>query len=154
MYKKISGMTGTAQTSAEEFFKVYNLEVVSIPPNRPLVRKDLNDLIYKNFKAKVDAVVRDVGERQKKGQPVLARHDLDREERDLFRGACAGGDPARGVERKEQRARGRDHRAGGAAGRGHGGDERRRPRRGHSAWRQSADAEEAAERCAQPAASM
>jgi preprotein translocase subunit SecA len=71
MYKKISGMTGTAQTSAEEFFKVYNLEVVSIPPNRPLARKDENDLIYKNFKAKVDAVVKEVGERQKKGQPVL-----------------------------------------------------------------------------------
>ena len=71
MYKKISGMTGTAQTSAEEFFKVYKLEVVSIPPNRPLVRKDLNDLIYKNFKAKVDAVVKEVKERQKKGQPVL-----------------------------------------------------------------------------------
>jgi preprotein translocase subunit SecA len=71
MYKKISGMTGTAQTSAEEFHKVYNLEVVSIPPNRGLARRDLNDLIYKSFRAKVDAVVRDVAERQKKGQPVL-----------------------------------------------------------------------------------
>ncbi len=71
MYKKISGMTGTAQTSAEEFHKVYKLEVVSVPPNKPLARRDLNDLIYKNFKAKVDAVVHEVGERQKKGQPVL-----------------------------------------------------------------------------------
>jgi preprotein translocase subunit SecA len=71
MYKKISGMTGTAQTSAEEFHKVYNLEVTSIPPNRILARKDENDLIYKNFKAKVDAVVKEVGERNKKGQPVL-----------------------------------------------------------------------------------
>ncbi|HEX4103932.1 MAG TPA: preprotein translocase subunit SecA [Candidatus Paceibacterota bacterium] len=71
MYKKISGMTGTAQTSAEEFHKVYELEVVSIPPNKPLARKDLNDLIYKNFSAKVKAVVREVGERHKKGQPVL-----------------------------------------------------------------------------------
>src|SRR6185369_16179248 len=71
LYKKISGMTGTAQTSAEEFHKVYSLEVVSIPPNRPLARKDLNDLIYKNFQAKVDAVVKEVAERQKKGQPVL-----------------------------------------------------------------------------------
>ncbi len=53
MYKKISGMTGTAQTSAEEFFKVYNLEVESIPPNRGLARKDMNDLIYKNFAAKL-----------------------------------------------------------------------------------------------------
>jgi preprotein translocase subunit SecA len=71
MYKKIAGMTGTAQTSAEEFFKVYNLEVTSIPPNKPLARTDENDLIYRNFKAKVDAVVREVKERQKKGQPVL-----------------------------------------------------------------------------------
>ena len=71
MYKKISGMTGTAQTSAEEFYKVYNLEVVSIPPNKPLVRKDENDLIYRNFKAKVDAVVREVKARREKGQPVL-----------------------------------------------------------------------------------
>jgi preprotein translocase subunit SecA len=71
MYKKIAGMTGTAQTSAEEFHKVYGLEVVSIPPNRGLARADMNDLIYKSFRAKVDAVVRDVAERQKKGQPVL-----------------------------------------------------------------------------------
>jgi preprotein translocase subunit SecA len=71
MYKKIAGMTGTAQTSAEEFFKVYNLEVDSIPPNRGLARKDLNDLIYKNFGAKLNAIVADVKERQKKGQPVL-----------------------------------------------------------------------------------
>jgi preprotein translocase subunit SecA len=71
MYKKISGMTGTAQTSAEEFFKVYKLEVESIPPNRGLARKDLNDLIYKNFNAKLNAIAADVKERQKKGQPVL-----------------------------------------------------------------------------------
>ena len=71
MYKKLAGMTGTAQTSAEEFFKVYRLEVQSIPPNRPLARKDLNDLIYKNFAAKLAAIAADVRERQKKGQPVL-----------------------------------------------------------------------------------
>jgi preprotein translocase subunit SecA len=71
MYSKISGMTGTAQTSAEEFFKVYKLEVESIPPNRSLARKDLNDLIYKNFGAKLNAIAADVRERQKKGQPVL-----------------------------------------------------------------------------------
>ncbi len=71
MYRKISGMTGTAQTSAEEFYKVYNLEVESIPPNRGLARKDLNDLIYKNFTAKLNAIAADVKERQKKGQPVL-----------------------------------------------------------------------------------
>ncbi len=71
LYGKISGMTGTAQTSAEEFHKVYKLEVVSIPPNRPLARKDMDDVIYKNADAKLAAIVRDVRERSKNGQPVL-----------------------------------------------------------------------------------
>ncbi len=71
LYEKISGMTGTAQTSAEEFHKVYHLEVVSIPPNRPLARIDMNDVIYKNTNAKIAAIVRDVKERIKKGQPIL-----------------------------------------------------------------------------------
>jgi len=71
LYEKISGMTGTAQTSAEEFHKVYKLEVVSIPPNRPLGRDDMNDVIYKNADAKLAAIVRDVRERSKNGQPVL-----------------------------------------------------------------------------------
>ena len=71
MYRKISGMTGTAQTSAEEFHKVYKLEVVSIPTNKPLVRKNLDDAIYKSLHAKFEAVVREVAERSKKGQPIL-----------------------------------------------------------------------------------
>jgi len=71
MYQKIAGMTGTAQTSAEEFHKVYGLEVVSIPPNRPLARIDMPDTIYKNWNAKLDAIVHDVKERHAKGQPVL-----------------------------------------------------------------------------------
>ena len=71
LYKKISGMTGTAQTSAEEFHKVYNLEVESIPPNRPLVRRDEPDLIFKDSESKYRAIVREVKERHKVGQPVL-----------------------------------------------------------------------------------
>ncbi|MDO8515915.1 MAG: preprotein translocase subunit SecA, partial [bacterium] len=71
MYKKISGMTGTAQTSAEEFHKVYSLEVISIPTNRPLVRKDASDMIYKDAKAKWTAVVAEIKRRYEKGQPVL-----------------------------------------------------------------------------------
>ena len=71
LYKKISGMTGTAQTSAEEFHKVYNLEVVSVPSNKPLARKDLPDLVYKNAEAKWQSVVKEIKERQEKGQPVL-----------------------------------------------------------------------------------
>jgi len=71
LYKKIAGMTGTAQTSAEEFHKVYNLEVVSIPPNRPMIRKNLSDLIYKTKEAKYRAVVKEVKERHAKSQPIL-----------------------------------------------------------------------------------
>lgn len=71
MYEKLSGMTGTAQTSAEEFHKVYNLEVVSVPPNRPMVRNDLPDRIYKTKEAKYRAVAAEVKERHERGQPVL-----------------------------------------------------------------------------------
>lgn len=71
MYEKISGMTGTASTSAEEFHKVYGLDVVTIPTNRPIARENLPDRVYKNTNAKYLAVVRDVEERHKKGQPVL-----------------------------------------------------------------------------------
>jgi len=71
LYKKTAGMTGTAETSAEEFHKVYDLEVVSIPPNRPMIRKDLSDGIYKNKAAKYRAVVKDVKERHERGQPIL-----------------------------------------------------------------------------------
>lgn len=71
MYEKISGMTGTAQTSAEEFHKVYNLEVVSVPTNKPMIRDDRTDLIYKSVEAKWEAVVKDVKKCQENGQPVL-----------------------------------------------------------------------------------
>lgn len=71
MYPKIAGMTGTARTSAEEFEKVYGLLVVSIPPNKKVVREDRPDAIYKNFDAKMKAVARRVKEAVEKGQPVL-----------------------------------------------------------------------------------
>lgn len=71
MYKKLAGMTGTAQTSAEEFHKVYNLEVISIPTNRPMVREDLPDLVFRTERGKYQAVVREVKERHSRGQPVL-----------------------------------------------------------------------------------
>jgi preprotein translocase subunit SecA len=71
LYKKLAGMTGTAQTSAEEFDKVYKLAVVSIPTNRAIQRNDLPDVIYKTLDAKYKAVAADVKEKQKKGQPVL-----------------------------------------------------------------------------------
>ncbi|HEY5849656.1 MAG TPA: preprotein translocase subunit SecA, partial [Lysobacter sp.] len=71
MYEKLSGMTGTAQTEAGEFNKVYNVGVVSIPTHRPMVRQDKSDVIYKTEKAKFQAVVEDIAERHVTGQPVL-----------------------------------------------------------------------------------
>jgi len=71
MYEKLAGMTGTAKTEEQEFNNIYGLEVYEIPPNRPLLRKDLPDLIFKTKKAKYKAVVKDVVERHKNGQPVL-----------------------------------------------------------------------------------
>jgi preprotein translocase subunit SecA len=71
LYKKLSGMTGTAMTEASEFDKIYKLGVVPIPTNKPLIRKDQPDLVYRTEAAKYDAVVDDVAERYKSGQPVL-----------------------------------------------------------------------------------
>ncbi|WP_088320936.1 preprotein translocase subunit SecA [Kineosporia sp. R_H_3] len=71
MYDKLSGMTGTAQTEAAELMSIYKLGVVPIPTNRPMQRKDEQDLIYKNEVAKFDAVVEDIAERHEEGQPVL-----------------------------------------------------------------------------------
>lgn len=71
MYEKLSGMTGTAMTEENEFREIYNLDVIMIPTNKEMVRKDLNDIIYKNEKGKFKAVVEDIKESNKKGQPVL-----------------------------------------------------------------------------------
>src|SRR5881409_2607037 len=71
MYKKLAGMTGTAATEAEELYKVYKLEVTQIPTNKPMVRQDLHDLVYKTEQGKWNAVVAEVKERNEKGQPVL-----------------------------------------------------------------------------------
>ena len=71
MYGKLGGMTGTADTEAFEFQEIYGLETVVIPPNRPTVRKDDNDLIYKTSKEKYDAVVTDIRDCYERGQPVL-----------------------------------------------------------------------------------
>ena len=71
MYDKLSGMTGTAMTEAAEFEEIYNLDVVEIPTNKPMIRKDENDVIYKNENAKYRAIVESIKESHKKGQPVL-----------------------------------------------------------------------------------
>jgi preprotein translocase subunit SecA len=71
MYNKLSGMTGTADTEAYEFQEIYGLETVVIPPNKPTIRKDDNDLIYKTTKEKYDAVTKDIRDCHERGQPVL-----------------------------------------------------------------------------------
>ena len=71
MYDKLAGMTGTADTEAVEFHQIYNLEVVSIPPNKPMQRKDYPDLIYRTRKEKYDAIIEAIRELYEKGQPVL-----------------------------------------------------------------------------------
>jgi len=71
LYDKLAGMTGTAKTSSEEFYKVYGLEVIEVPTNKPVVRKDNNDLIFQTEQGKFAAVARTVKELHQKGQPVL-----------------------------------------------------------------------------------
>ena len=71
MYDKLSGMTGTAMTEESEFREIYNLDVISIPTNKPMIRIDNNDIIYKNENAKFRAVVEDIKKSHEKGQPVL-----------------------------------------------------------------------------------
>ena len=71
MYDKLSGMTGTAMTESQEFAEIYKLDIVEIPTNKPLARKDLNDIVYKSEKAKYYAVIDDIIERHQTGQPIL-----------------------------------------------------------------------------------
>jgi preprotein translocase subunit SecA len=71
MYRKLAGMTGTADTEAQEFHKIYELDVMVIPPNRTLVRDDVDDLVYKNERGKFKAIIEEIKARNEKGQPVL-----------------------------------------------------------------------------------
>jgi preprotein translocase subunit SecA len=71
MYKKIAGMTGTAKTEDEEFREIYNMEVTTIPTNKPVIRDDRPDLLYPTLKSKFKAVVEDIQQRHEKGQPIL-----------------------------------------------------------------------------------
>lgn len=71
MYRKLAGMTGTAKTEEEEFQNIYNMNVIVIPTNKPVIREDRPDLIYRTMEGKFRAVVKDIEDRHKKGQPVL-----------------------------------------------------------------------------------
>ena len=81
IYRKLAGMTGTAATEAEEFDKIYKLDVVSIPTNKPMIRDDTDDLVYRDQRTKYRAVVKEIEERHKAGQPVLVgTTDIDKSE--------------------------------------------------------------------------
>ncbi len=71
MYEKLSGMTGTAKTEEEEFREIYNMNVIQIPTNKPVIREDKSDILYPNLKSKFNAVVKDIATRHQAGQPVL-----------------------------------------------------------------------------------
>ncbi len=71
LYEKLAGMTGTAQDSAEEFHKVYGLDVISVPTNKPMIRKDESDLVFSTEKGKFQSIIREIKERNEKGQPIL-----------------------------------------------------------------------------------
>ena len=80
LYKALAGMTGTAQTEAEEFAKIYKLEVVTIPTNRPVIREDNDDRIYRTEPEKWEAIIEEIKEASDAGRPVLVGHVLVRRE--------------------------------------------------------------------------
>ena len=89
-YEKLSGMTGTAETEAEEFAKIYKLDVIVAPPNRPLLRKEEPDSVYRTEREKYDAIVNDIVEQAGVGPADARRHRVDREVREAAR-ACSSG---------------------------------------------------------------
>ena len=116
-YDKLAGMTGTALTEATEFMKIYKLQVVEIPTNKPMAREDNNDQIYKTKDGKWAAVVKEIEHRIEKGQPVLVG-TISVEVSELLSGKLKReGHQAHGAQRqaRARRARGRDHRRGRAA---------------------------------------
>ena len=153
MYDKLAGMTGTALTEATEFMKIYKLPVVQIPTNRPMVRDDRNDQIFKTKDGKWNAVAREIADRHDKGQPVLVG-TISVEVSEVLGGELhEARHPAHGPQRQARvrRARGRDHRRGRPPGRGHDRHQHGRPRRRHQARRQRRAPDAARARQARPA---
>ena len=112
MYDKFAGMTGTAQTEAAEFGHIYKLDVAAIPTNRPMVRADEQDLIYKTADAKWDAVADDLAERYEKGQPVLIGTVSVEKSELLSRVLQKRGIPHTVLNAKHHEKEGRDRRPG------------------------------------------
>ena len=138
LYDKLSGMTGTALTEATEFMKIYELPVVQIPTNMPMVRDDRNDQVYKTKDGKWNAVVREIAARHENGQPVLVGTISVEVSELLSERLTKRGIAAHRAERqaRARRARGGDRRRGRPAGRRHDRHQHGGPRRGHQARRQ------------------
>ena len=130
-----SGMTGTAETEAAEFASTYKIDVVPIPTNKPMIRKDQPDLVYPTEKGKLNAIIEDVVKRHEAGQPVLIGTASVEKSRAALSDAQEEAHPARGTQRQAARPRGRGRRDGGSQGRGHGGHEHGRPWYRHHAGR-------------------
>ena len=133
-YKKLAGMTGTADTEAEEFAKIYKLDVMVIPTNRELRRVEEPDTVYRTEREKYDAIVTDIIEKQAGGRPTLVGHGLDREVRAAVIAAQEARRQARRAQREVPRAGSRDRRAGRPSRDGdhrhqHGGPRHRHPAR-------------------------
>ena len=134
LYEKLAGMTGTAKTEEKEFQEIYDLSVVEIPTNVPVVRDDRNDYIYKTRKRSTRPSSR-TSRSATSGAAHPRRHDLGRGLRAPLEAPDAPGDPAQRPEREAARARGRDHHGRRRARRSDDRDEHGRPRRGHQAGR-------------------
>ena len=135
LYEKLSGMTGTAMTEASEFDKIYGLGVVPIPTNKPMVRADQADLVYRTEEAKYDAVVEDIAERNATRPADPRRHRLGREVRAPRPEAAQARHRPHRPERQAARRRGAGRRDGRTPRRGHGRHQHGRPRHRHHARR-------------------
>ena len=136
LYEKLGGMTGTAQTEAGEFNKVYKVGVVTIPTHRPMIRIDHPDVIYKTEKAKFNAVIEDIAERHATGQPVLVGTVSVENSEILSQLLRRRGIPHSVLNAKFHAQEADDHRAGRPQGRRHGRHQHGRPRHRHPARRQ------------------
>ena len=135
MYKKLSGMTGTAKTEEEEFQGIYKLDVVTIPTNKPMIRKDLNDAVFVTQKAKFAAVIEEIVKRHRPGSRCWwARCRWKRANR--LQAAGKARRAPRGAERQVPRKGSGDRRPGRQEGRGDHRHQHGRPRHRHPAGRQ------------------
>ena len=137
LYQKLSGMTGTAETEAAEFEKIYKLEIVVIPTNKPMLRIENPDVVYRTEKEKYKAVAEDIAELHEKKQPVLVgTTSIEKSERLSGILQRKGVTPC-GAQRQVPRARSGDRRPGRPPGHGHHRHQHGRPRHRYSAGRQS-----------------